>query len=228
MSVALKSKASLLIIVIWCLGYAGVATAGTSASEPDVHRGGAYQDRPAAMVGVYLSIKEPKRSFVLAENRKVGIAHLKILNQIAAVQNIEPVLPVITDILQEAMMAVRIGMHDGRSLSNTADMQGAKIVLAGRLLRAASGADEWRVTWSISSLAGSLRWNLDHVSYAEALSDGLERVKRVLAGQLAVDPYPLRKLLPMVSQDSELMELEEKRSREAELNDKKTPANPKH
>ena len=179
-----------------------------------------YIEENIPVVGVYLSVKETGGSYVLAPGRERGERFRDILNRLARAHQLEPVLPVLTDILQEAMTAVRIAIHDGRTLSSIARMQGAKIVLAGRLQQ--TGVDQWRTSWSVSTIAGSVRWQMTGSSFTDALSHGLLKVSRVLSGKEQVVPYPV-KVFPRTSLS---LEEEERLSRQQETGETRPAARP--
>ena len=139
---------------------------------------------------------------MLASTRQVGSGYRKRLVELAEERHLEVVLPVVTDVLAEAMTAVRIAVHDSSGLRAVAAMQGAKTVLAGRLEQI--GDKTWSVTWSISNKLGQRRWRVDSVSFDAALTDGLTVVTKVMAGELSVEPYPPpAKLLPLREEDIE-------------------------
>lgn len=192
---------ALTIAVIW----AGLSGAGLAANKPaGIAAGpelGAREGASLGPVAVYLSVKLPKATFVVASTRQFGADYRRQVEAVAGAKNMEIVLPVVTDLLQEAMTAVRIAANDTRGLSNIARMHGAKIILAGRLVRGADGT--WSAAWSASTLAGSRRWKAVGGKFDDAVGDGLDVIAKILAGDLAVMPYPPRRKLPLVSEDIE-------------------------
>gem|GEM_PF-3942951 len=171
-------------------------------SASEAAAGGMLADEHPPLIAVYLSIKQPHGTFVLASSRKTGAGYRKRVLELAETRHLEIVLPVVSDILQEAMTAVRIAAHDSGGLRGIAAMQGAKTVLAGRLEKL--GDKSWSVTWSISNSLGRRRWQIRTVSFDDAVAAGLTATARVMAGGLAVKPYPLPKALPKLSDDAEL------------------------
>jgi hypothetical protein len=136
--------------------------------------------RDRALVAVFLTIQDARRTFILASSGDAGSLQREVLQDAGRRRAVPIALPPVHHIIDQGLAAARVATGDMQSLRPEAERLGAGAVLAGRLSITPSG--HWSITWSLDAGGQVRRWSFDHVTFDVALKSGVETAARVLSG----------------------------------------------